>query len=85
MAKLVIVHDVDPCIGITLEEVAPGTPGRAQGYHGACTECGHVMHRWDRDRAISDAKAHVDGHAPVLVGGDRDALVRNTLAIGLNV
>jgi hypothetical protein len=76
MAKLVIVHDVDPCIGITLEEVLPGTPGRARGYHGSCTECGWPMHRWHRDRAIQDAKAHVDSHAPVLIGGDRDALVR---------
>jgi len=77
MAKLVIVHDVDPCIGITLEEVPPGTPGRARGYHGSCTECGWPMHRWQRDNAIRDAKAHVDSHLPTLVGGDRDALVRS--------
>ena len=77
MAKIVIVHDVDPCIGITLEEVLPGDPGRARGWHGSCTECGHVMHRWRQDNAIRDAQAHVDGHPAVLVGGDTDALVRS--------
>lgn len=76
MAKLVIVHDVDPCIGITLEEVPPGTPGRAQGYHGTCTECGWPMHRWERDKAIQGAKEHVDSHEAVLIGGDTDALIR---------
>lgn len=76
MAKLVVFNEVDPGIGITLETVEPGTPGRAQGTHGTCTECGWPMHRWDRDRAIADAQAHVDAHEPVLIGGDTDALVR---------
>jgi len=62
MAKLVVRHEVDPGIGMVLEEVAPGTPGRAQGTYGACTECGHVIHRWDRDRAIETAQEHVDRH-----------------------
>lgn len=76
MAKLVIVHSVDPGIGITLEEVPPGTPGRARGYHGTCTECGWPMHRWHRDNAIRAAQEHVDAHPAVLAGGDTDALVR---------
>jgi hypothetical protein len=76
MAVTVVFNEADPCIGITLEEVPPGTPGRAQGTHGTCTECGWPMHRWDRDKAIRDAQAHVDGHAPVLIGGDTDSLIR---------
>lgn len=77
MAKIVIVHEVDPCIGVTLEEVPPGTPGRAHGVYGTCTECGRVTHRWERDNAIRDAKTHVDRHVAVLIGGDTDALVRS--------
>lgn len=76
MARIVIFNQVDPCIGIELEEVAPGTPGRPQGFHGKCTECGWPMHRWNRDKAIEGAQAHVDGHAPVLIGGDTDSLIR---------
>jgi hypothetical protein len=76
MAKIVVHHDVDPGIGITLEEVLPGTPGRARGWHGTCTECGHPMHWWHQDSAIRGAKRHVDGPPAVLSGGDTDALVR---------
>ena len=60
MAKIVIQHDVDPSIGIVLEEVPPGSP--AVRWHGACTECGHVIHRWHPDNAIAAAKRHVDRH-----------------------
>lgn len=76
MAKIVVHHDVDPGIAIMLEEVPPGTPGRAQGTHGTCTKCGRPMHRWDLYVAIRDAKRHVDDHDTELVGGDTDALVR---------
>lgn len=76
MAKIVIYNEADPCIGITLEEVEPGTPGRARGTHGTCTECGKPMHWWDQNEAIRAAQAHVDGHTPVMLGGDLDALVR---------
>lgn len=62
MAKIIIQHDVDPGIAIVLEHVAPGTPGRAQGYHGSCTECGWPMHRWGQDVALIAAQAHVDRH-----------------------
>jgi hypothetical protein len=68
MAKLVIQHDTDHSIGITLDEVPPGTPGRARGYHGSCTECGWPIHRWHRDNAIRDAKEHVDAHVAVVIG-----------------
>jgi hypothetical protein len=76
MAKIVIFNEVDPAIGITLEEVGPGVPGRARGTYGTCTECGWPMHRWDRDEAIRAAQRHVDSHDPVMIGGDLDALVR---------
>ena len=77
MAKIVVHHDVDPGIGITLEEVLEGTPGRARGWHGKCTECGWPLHRWHQKDAIAGAQRHVDGHTPVLIGGDTDALVRS--------
>lgn len=76
MAKIVIFNEVDPAIGITLEEVPPGTPGKAHGVHGSCTECGKPMYWWTEEKAIKAAKAHVDSHEPVMIGGDRDALVR---------
>lgn len=62
MAKIVVQHDRDPGIAIILEEFPDGAPGVARGTHGTCTECGRPMHRWDRDRAIEDAKRHVDAH-----------------------
>lgn len=62
MAKLLVQHDEDPGIAILLTEVGPEVPGKAQGWHGECTECGKPMHRWHQDRAISDAKTHVDSH-----------------------
>lgn len=62
MAKLIVQHDEDPGIAIVLEEVPEGTPGRAHGYHGTCTECGWPMHRWLQVRAIEGAKEHVDRH-----------------------
>lgn len=62
MAKIVIQHEADPSIGIVLQEVPPGTPGRARGWMGVCTECGFPLHRWERDNAIAGAQKHVDGH-----------------------
>jgi hypothetical protein len=66
MAKLLVQHDEDPEISIILEYVAPGTPGRARGWHGSCTQCGRPMHRWAQGRAVEDAQAHVDGHESAL-------------------
>jgi hypothetical protein len=62
VAKVIVQHDEDPAIGMILETVEAGTSGRARGTHGTCTECGWPMHRWDRERAIEDAQAHVDRH-----------------------
>lgn len=62
MAKIVVQNDTDPSIGIVMEYVAPGTPGRGQGWHGTCTECGWPMHRWVELDAIQGAQAHVDRH-----------------------
>jgi hypothetical protein len=62
VSKIVVQHDTDPCIGIVLEEVPEGTPGRAHGWHGTCTQCGRVMHWWHRDPAIAGSRAHVDRH-----------------------
>lgn len=76
MAKIVVHNETDPQIAIILEEVGPGVPGKALGTHGTCTECGWSMHRWDFTRAVEGAKAHVDGHEAVLIGGDRESLVR---------
>lgn len=73
VTQIVIFNAVDPCIGITLIE---GEEGKPPGFRGACTECGHVVHRWARDKAVADAQRHVDAHEPVLIGGDTDALVR---------
>lgn len=74
--KLVIFNDVDPGIGMTLEHTAPGTAGRAQGWHGTCTACGKPVHYWTEEKAFEAGQRHVDGHEPVLIGGDTDALVR---------
>lgn len=76
MAKIVVHNERDPQIAIVLEYVAPNTPGRARGYHGTCTECGWPMHRWGQYAAIVAARAHVDSHEPVMLGGDRDSLIR---------
>lgn len=62
VAKLVVQHDVDPGIAIVLEEVPEGTPGRARGTYGSCTECGWTVHRWLTENAIRDGKEHVDQH-----------------------
>jgi hypothetical protein len=62
MAKVVVQHDVDPAIAIVLEEVLEGTPGRARGFSGTCTECGRPMHQWFEAQAIAVAKRHVDAH-----------------------
>jgi hypothetical protein len=76
MAKLIVQHDEDPGIAIILEEVLPGTPGRARGFHGTCTECGFPMHRWTRDNAVRDAQRHVDRHTAHVIGIDPSSIVR---------
>jgi hypothetical protein len=62
VAKIVVQHDEDPSIGIVLEVVPEGTPGRAHGCYGKCTECGWPMHRWNQADAIKSAENHVDRH-----------------------
>jgi hypothetical protein len=62
VARIVVQHDVDPAIGIVLEIVPQDTPGRAQGTHGTCTECGWKLHRWVAENAVKDAQHHVDRH-----------------------
>lgn len=71
MAVGVVFNEVDPCIGITLSDGGP-----ARGVTGTCTECGKPMHWWTWERAFERGQAHVDGHQPVLVGGDTDSLIR---------
>lgn len=66
MSKLIVQHDEDPGIAIVLEYVPPGTPGRALGWHGACTQCGKTMHRWGPAMAIESARRHVDSHSSAL-------------------
>jgi hypothetical protein len=61
MAKFIVQHDTVPEIGIVLEH-SDGGPGIAQGWHGRCTECGRRMHRWHLEKAIEDARRHVDSH-----------------------
>jgi hypothetical protein len=62
MPKIVIQHSEDPGICVILQEVLPGTPGRAQGWCGTCTECGGGVHRWSRDHAIDSAAQHIARH-----------------------
>jgi hypothetical protein len=76
MAKVVVQNDTDPGIAVVLETVPEGTPGRAQGTYGSCTQCGRPFHQWREDSAITVAKEHVDEHEPVLIGGDTDARVQ---------
>lgn len=74
MAKIVIFNQVDPAIGITLEEA--DLERALPGVVGTCTECGKPMHWWTEEKAIKAAQAHVDSHEPVLIGGDQDSLIR---------
>lgn len=62
MAKLIVQHEEDPGIAMVLEYTATGTPGRARGWYGKCTQCGWPIHRWVQGKAVEDAQAHVDGH-----------------------
>lgn len=66
MATVIVQHDTDAGIAVLLEEVLPGTPGRARGWHGRCTECGWPMHRWGQALAIAGARRHVDLHTSQL-------------------
>lgn len=66
MAKLIVQHEQDPGIAIVLEYVPSGTPGRALGYHGKCTQCGWPLHRWERDTAILSAFSHIEKHESAL-------------------
>jgi hypothetical protein len=61
-AKLVVFNDREPDIGITMEYVPPGTPGKAMGWHGVCTECGKPVHFWNQARAFAAGQEHVDQH-----------------------
>jgi hypothetical protein len=67
MVKQLLVSDDDPGIAVTLEWTPPGTPGRARGWHGTCTECGPAwsMHRWNDEAALTSAHRHIDLHQAV--------------------
>lgn len=73
--KLTVFNDLDPGIAVVLQ-YTPGGPGTPLGWHGMCTHCGKPVHYWTEEKALKHAQEHVDGHEPVLPGGDRDALVR---------
>jgi hypothetical protein len=75
MAKILVMHDLDPCISITLREVPEGGPN-AGDLWGTCTECPFTGQWSTRERAVSHAQRHVDGHEPILIGGDLGNLVR---------
>lgn len=63
MPKLVVQHETDPSIGVVFDEVFAGDgSNRAPGYHGRCTECGHVMHRWLESSALKSGARHVEQH-----------------------
>lgn len=62
MARIVVRHDKDPDIEVTLEYVPEGTPGLAQGTHGRCTGCGRPMHWWRLSDALRAVVRHVDAH-----------------------
>jgi hypothetical protein len=66
MAKLIVQHDEDPGIAIILEEWRISGSNRFLGWHGTCTQCGRVMHRWGEHRAIESAREHVDRHESAL-------------------
>ena len=72
MAERVVFNEIDPGIGINLRQDVNGVPG----WTGKCTQCGWPMHRWNEQDAVRGAQHHVDGHDPVLIGGDTDALIR---------
>lgn len=73
MAKIVIFNQVDPAIGITLNRVEE--PPNVGDFWGTCTECPFAG-QWSTERlAVERAQRHVDGHDPVMIGGDLDALV----------
>jgi hypothetical protein len=76
MAKLVVQHDEDPAIAIVLETVPEGTPGRAHGTYGTCTQCGWPMHRWSEEHAVLAAERHVDSHEALVSGIDPSSVVR---------
>jgi hypothetical protein len=66
MAKLIVQHDDDPGIAIILEEWRIPGSGRFLGWHGACTQCGYLVHRWIWGRAVESARRHVDSHESAL-------------------
>lgn len=64
MAKLLSVQEDDPGVAVTMAWTPPGTPGRAQGWYGSCTECGPdwSAHRWTEVAALETAQRHIDMH-----------------------
>lgn len=74
--RIGVFNEIDPAIGITFEYTPPGTPGRAQGWYGSCTECPAVLHFWRAESAFERGQQHVDRHAPVVIGIDPSSVVR---------
>jgi hypothetical protein len=62
--KLLVFNDYDPAVAITMEWTPEGTPGRAHGWRGACTECGKAVHYWTEAKAMENGQEHVNGHRP---------------------
>ena len=73
MARIVVFNEADPCIAITLEETGPPNVG---DFWGMCTECPFAGQWSTQELAVSRAQRHVDGHTPVIPGGDRYSLIR---------
>lgn len=70
MAKIVVHNEQDPQIAIMLGKLDSG------GLFGTCTECPFVGQWSTQGLAVQRAQRHVDSHEPVVIGGDRDSLVR---------
>jgi hypothetical protein len=62
MAKLVVVNEQEPSISVVFEYIDPADPVRPQGWHGKCTGCGRVIHRWQMAGAFDSGQRHVDNH-----------------------
>lgn len=60
--RLVTFQNDEPSIAIVFTQVEPGTPGKARGWHGECTECGKKVHYWNEARAMAAGQEHVDSH-----------------------
>jgi hypothetical protein len=60
--KLEVFNPSDPEIGIVFEYTPPRTEGKAQGWHGKCTECGKPCHYWNEEKVYREGQKHVNSH-----------------------